>query len=615
MDKGENKSLSSVSKIYSSNGEDKESWSDLLCNIISSDNKSIQETTSFLKQNLINKEKVDLTLDIIDFLINYGSQEIIEQIAQKEFLNCVLVLLKNKSKSSVEVQKKIIFLTQKWHQKFEKEENPNIKGFAENYNSLKNGGIIFPPPSFKIQTYNNYISEEESQNFLMKANAIKKLEKESEEIKKSMNQANPFSERENSVNISNKNNNNVCIDDEDEDENENNIPNNYNNNISNNMNKNINNNMNNNIDNNNNIVNKNEDFDEENPYLQKNENQINNQFENNNVNIIKKNDYNNFNNKNHINNYNNNNGENNNFPKFSELKNQKSNYPNYPSQMKNYVNNDFNNNNQINNNHYMARNKTMNTNNIHLSNKYNNFNQNNNNNYNMNNNNNNIQNNNYQNHNNQNNNYNNPNRYNNNINNQETNNNTIEAKYYKRLLGNKLLQLNSWINEGKYSFNSGKLKEGIQEILAEIPNCNNMMKNYQSKGDRNAFEIIRNMRMDVEQTCARYEALMNDKPVEPFFSSFSGNTRQYYYNINNMFGIQENYDIGNFDNYYKSSGLAMSPDYGYQNNDAYKKKESFGDKLSDFGNTVKDGFISFGKSVKKTAVSGYEYVKKKIDGD
>ena len=294
MDKGGNKSLSNVSKIYSSNGEDKESWSDLLCNIISSDNKSIQETTSFLKQNLINKEKVDLTLDIIDFLINYGSQEIIEQIAQKEFLNYVLVLLKNKSKSSVEVQKKIIFLTQKWHQKFEKEENPNIKGFAENYNSLKNGGIIFPPPSFKIQTYNNYISEEESQNFLMKANAIKKLEKESEEIKKSMNYANPFSEGENSVNISNKNNNNVCIDDEDEDENENNIPNNYNNNISNNMNKNINNNMNNNIDNNN-IVNKNEDFDEENPYLQKNENQINNQFENNNVNIIKKNDYNNYN--------------------------------------------------------------------------------------------------------------------------------------------------------------------------------------------------------------------------------------------------------------------------------------------------------------------------------
>ena len=329
MDKGENKSLSSVSKIYSSNGEDKESWSDLLCNIISSDNKSIKEITSFLKQNLINKEKVDLTLDIIDFLINYGSQEIIEQIAQKEFLNCVLVLLKNKSKSSVEVQKKIIFLTQKWHQKFEKEENPNIKGFAENYNSLKNGGIIFPPPSFKIQTYNNYISEEESQNFLMKANAIKNLEKESEEIKKSMNYANPFSEGENSVNISNKNNNNVCIDDEDEDENENNIQNNYNNNISNNMNKNINNNMNNNIDNNN-IVNKNEDFDEENPYLQKNEKeknekQINNQFENNNVNIIKKNDYNNFNNKNHINNYNNNNGENNNFPKFSELKNQKSN--------------------------------------------------------------------------------------------------------------------------------------------------------------------------------------------------------------------------------------------------------------------------------------------------
>ena len=186
MDQNKKDVISNLSQIFSSNGENKEAWSDLLCSLISGDNENIQKAIIFLKQNLMIKEKVELTLDIIDFLITYGTQEIIEQIAHKDFLNCILVLLKNKSKSSVEVQKKIIFLTQKWHQKFEKEENPKLIGFSDNYNSLKKGGVIFPPENYNIQTYNNYISEDESKNSLMKANAIKKLTKESEEIKKSM---------------------------------------------------------------------------------------------------------------------------------------------------------------------------------------------------------------------------------------------------------------------------------------------------------------------------------------------------------------------------------------------------------------------------------------------
>ena len=587
MSENQNDPVSNLSKIFSSNGENKEAWSDLLCNVISGDTKITKEIISFLKQNLINKEKVGLTLDVIDFLINYGSPEIIEQIAQKDFLDNILSLLKNKAKSGVEIQKKIIFLTQKWHQKFEKEENQNLKGFSDNYNSLKNGGVIFPPPTYKIQTYNNYISEEESQNSLMKANAIKKLAKESEEIKKTMNVnfANPFS----NVNSVNVNNNNVCIDSDEE------------------------------------IPKKEEDFDEENPYLQKNEkeNQSNSKLRSNNMDKIDNNNdnYNNFannKNENNINNYTNNDiEENNNLPNFSEQKNQESKYPNYPSQMSNMMNNNnnFNNNNQ-NNNPYNVRSNTMNIPNNQFSNynnNYNNFNQNNNNNINNNYNNFPNNNNNYQ--NNQNNNNYNNNKFNSNNNNYPGQGDySSEARYYKRLLGNKLLQLNSWINEGKYSFNSGRLKEGIQEIINEIPNCNNMMRNYQKSGDRKAFETIRNMRMDIEQTCARYEALMNDRNVEPFYSSFSGNTRQYYFNSNNLFGIQQNPGFGNFDNYYKSSGLAAPTNYGYQE-DNYKKEESFGDKLNDFGKGVKDGFVSLGKTIKNTAVSGYEFVKKKLEDD
>ena len=607
MEQNKKDVISILSQIFSSNGEDKESWSDLLCSLISGDNENIQKAIIFLKQNLMIKEKVELTLDIIDFLITYGTQEIIEQIAHKDFLNCILVLLKNKSKSSVEVQKKVIFLTQKWHKKFENEENSKLIGFSENYNSLKKAGIIFPPENYNIQTYNNYISEEESQNSLMKASAIKKLTKESEEIKKSMgiNFANPFSESDISSNFSN---NNMCLDDE---ENENEIKN---------------------------IPKKEEqNLDEENPYLKKEEkdeksnsknifsmndnNIIDDEKKNNNDNTKKDNNFddkihnNNIQETNNMSSYTNTgeenniqNNEQNNVQNFSQEKNQQEQqekYPKFPSRMSNLTNNN------VNNNAYKLRNNPMNNQNnqfSNINNNYNNFNQNNNfkanNNYN----------NNYNNFSNNRNNYQNNNNYNNNYNSQGQNDYLIEAKTYKKLLGNKLLQLNAWINEGKYSFNSGRLKQGIQEILNEISICNNMMRNYQNKGEREAFGIIRNMRMDIEQTCSRYEDLMCDKNVQPFISTFQGNTRQYYYDTNRMFGIQQNYEMGNFDNYYKSSGLSTGNNYG-NNNYNYKREETFGDKLSSFGNTVKDGLISFGKSVKNTAVSGYEYVKKKIDKD
>ena len=94
--------------------------------------KKIQEITSFLKQNLINKEKVNLTLDVIDFLLNYGSTEIIEQIAQKDFLSCIIALLKNKAKSGVEIQKKIISLVKKINKSnFIKLSLPNFRFFWE----------------------------------------------------------------------------------------------------------------------------------------------------------------------------------------------------------------------------------------------------------------------------------------------------------------------------------------------------------------------------------------------------------------------------------------------------------------------------------------------------
>ena len=639
-----NNPISNISEILSSDGESKESWNDLLCNIISGNTKTIQETVFYLKQKLITKEKVDLILDIIDFLLNFGSQEIIEQIASKDFLNTILSLLKNKSKSGVNIQKKIIFLTQKWHQKFEKEENQGLKGFSDNYNLLKKGGIIFPPQNYQIQTYNNYISEEEAQNSLMKANAIKKLTKESEEFKKSMNYANPFSNGDEDFSNNQENNNFLG-------ENTTTVVNNNNNiNINNLTNNPDNINEINEKDNNNEINEKEkekekEEIDDENPYKQNNDNNINNinnnsdekesfsLFENNNLN---QNDNNNTPKNDVVENNNNNINQMSNIVKQS---NQQSNYPTYPSQMNNINNNNFNNNN--NNNKQFSKSQDINiTPKNNMNNNYNHFSNYNNQQNNNNNNNNNNYNQKYKssnpnynlNNNRNNNNYNNSGYNNNNNNNNrgEQNDYIMEAKYYKRTLGKKLLQLNAWINEGKFSFNSGQLKKGIQEILDELAYTNSLMQRYQKIGQRQAYDIIRFMRMDIEQTCARYEALNCDKVVEPFYSSFQGNTRQYYYNVNNMFGLEQNYEYYNFDNYYQrsgnsnafNSGFQNQNNYGYQNQSNYfhqtnqfEREKTFGDKLSDFGSGVKDGFIKFGKTIKNGAVSGYKFIKKKISDD
>ena len=193
----EENSLSNISKIISSNGSDKDAWENLLCNIHSAESNNITEIIIFFNNNLDKKLDIEITLDIIDYLVFYGTQEIIESIAQKEFLTKILDLLKNNSGSSVNIQKTVIILTQKWAKKFENNSNSALSGFSENYNILKNGKIMFPPENYKFDTYAKYISDEEAQNALLKANALKKVK---EDNKKSLNDklegednfANPF---------------------------------------------------------------------------------------------------------------------------------------------------------------------------------------------------------------------------------------------------------------------------------------------------------------------------------------------------------------------------------------------------------------------------------------
>ena len=600
---------SSINKIISSNGNNKEAWEELLSEINSGNSYTNSDIISNLNQFLINKTNIEITLDIIDFLVNYGTAPIVELIAKKEFLKLILELLKKSSNSNVNIQKKIIFLTQKWAKKYENENNPNYSCFIDNYNSLKKNGIIFPPNNFRLETYTKYITDDEVQNTQLKLDVMNKIKEDNKKSaletinNKENNFANPFStDMGETDNIENKKIfvNNNCIsykkninNDEELDNNpycENNINNNneinnnnnfnQNNNIENNFNNNFNNfNNNNNNSNNNNIYplghpkNKNNNFiNEQNLNVPKFQSQITN---NNNYNNNNQQNNNIYMNKNNNSSFNNNNGNN----QFSNFNN------NYNNRNNNNINNSFNNNNYNGNNNYNNRNYN-NNNNININNNYNRSNTDFNN-----------------------------NRFNNNFNDFSQNNDTFDTNYFKQNLGNKLLQLNSWIDDGKYSFNSGKLKEGILEIINEISRCEYMMDRCKLNNDKNGYGIVRNMKMDIEQTCARYEDMINDRRIEPFISSFTGNSRKYYFNKTAMFGIQNNsIPMNDFNDYYKKGGSGSDSGYSGQNNNYYEEKEvTIGDKLSDYGNKFKEGLFFVGGKIKDTAVSGFNFVKEKIN--
>ena len=159
-----------IQRIYDSNGSTSE-WKFLLFDIKSDDPKNNKNIVSKLNKSLTDKINIDLTFDIIDFVINFGNDSIISLIAKEQFLGNFLYLLKKHAHLNEELQKKLIFLLQKWALKFKTSEKFRI--FWEKYENLKSLNIIFPKENYIIETYNKYISEEKINDFLDDIEQIK----------------------------------------------------------------------------------------------------------------------------------------------------------------------------------------------------------------------------------------------------------------------------------------------------------------------------------------------------------------------------------------------------------------------------------------------------------
>ena len=157
-----NQELININNIYSNNGNVKKDW-ELFIKDINNDSY-VDQIIFLLQKNMKEMPKNQLTLDIIDLIIDHGSQKSLFQIAQKSFLDTVLDLLKTETNAGIEIQKEVIYLVQKWAKKFYN--NKNFSIFMENYTFLKNNGIVYPPENFVIKTYDKFISQEEIKNSL-----------------------------------------------------------------------------------------------------------------------------------------------------------------------------------------------------------------------------------------------------------------------------------------------------------------------------------------------------------------------------------------------------------------------------------------------------------------
>ena len=131
--------------------------------------------------------------------------------------------------------------------------------------------------------------------------------------------------------------------------------------------------------------------------------------------------------------------------------------------------------------------------------------------------------------------------------------------------------------------NFNNLKEGINELRDNISPMENLIIQFSMMNNNEARHIMVNLRNDMEQTIYRYENLIRNNNVEPFYSSFDGNLKRYQINNPNIYS--NNYNIS--DNSLKKNKIDV----------------------------IKNGLYNFGCLIKEKSINGYEFVKEKIKGE
>ena len=494
--------IKNIMNIYLLNENNSNSWN-LFYNDISEENPN-EKIFSYIKNKINEEPNNELNCDIIDYIIDKGSNLFIDKIFQQDFFDLLTDRTIENNKENLEIKEKSLFLIKKWVNKF----NDKYKTLTEKYNKYKNDGILFPEKTFK--TYDKYIkinikNNEENKDL----NYISEMKKHINSLPKEVNLVEV---KESKTNVENNNND---------------------------------------------YTNNNNEPAESTPVFKA----LENPFEENNDNLL----------------------ENLDFPddeqfdnKFSDIRT--SEIPTYFKTLRNKsivenssqfivdnedIPNDYPNNiNEITNEKKIneeQKDGTENNDNKKDDKKTNNEQK-----------------------------PKNP-KISTNMNDilktKKTENYTSTYKNYRNdplLFENKwkekISECNKWIKEGKNSLNFENLKEGIMQILIGLDEIEEIINTCAKIGDDDGRNKVSYIKSDMEQTCYRYECLIQGKKVEKFKSAFDGNVKKYYF-----------YKPGLLEE--KNININVIKD---------EKKEK---KMNKIGRAIKNGFFKVGQKIKSKSKS------------
>ena len=165
-----------LDSIFKTNGGTTRQWR-TANEILLTHTDEIKKYCSYMKNKIrdLNRDTQLLALDFLDFSIDDGKIPLWTQVGSKEFLNSLVNIYK--TRNDEEVKNKILYLIQKWNNKFKKY-NTIIPNFNLTYDNLKENEVEFPENM--ESTYEKYLSSGNNTNPNSKANTITKLEIHSE---------------------------------------------------------------------------------------------------------------------------------------------------------------------------------------------------------------------------------------------------------------------------------------------------------------------------------------------------------------------------------------------------------------------------------------------------
>ena len=167
-----------------------------------------------------------------------------------------------------------------------------------------------------------------------------------------------------------------------------------------------------------------------------------------------------------------------------------------------------------------------------------------------------------------------------------------------------IIEKNKWCEKIKYYNNlidkerggicyNDNLRYGMQEFSEKIGMINLLISKYSIANDFNTRDMFIKVRNDMEMTLFRYNQLLSNKKVIPFYSAFDGNKQRY----------DENY---------------YSENYYCQDNINEKINENNSNSENTFyiyGNKIKNTIVNFGCTIKEKTIDGYDYLRDKIKGN